>query len=51
LGTADASTVTQIRLQAGQLAVFYPTDFHAPRRAAGTPSQVSKIVVKVAVDG
>jgi biofilm protein TabA len=31
LGTTDASNVTQIRLQAGQLAVFYPVDFHAPR--------------------
>ena len=51
LGTAEASNVTHIRLQTGQLAVFYPVDFHAPRRAAGTSSAVSKIVVKVAVDG
>jgi biofilm protein TabA len=51
LGTAEADKVTQIRLTTGQLAVFYPIDFHAPRRAAGTPSAVSKIVVKVAVGG
>lgn len=51
LGTADPDHVTRIRLESGQLAVFYPVDFHAPRRAAGAASPVSKIVVKVAIDG
>jgi biofilm protein TabA len=40
---------TPLRLQAGQLAVLYPEDGHAPRLAAGAPSRVMKIVVKVAV--
>jgi biofilm protein TabA len=39
---------TPVRLQAGQLAVLYPEDGHAPRLAAGAPSSVMKIVVKVA---
>jgi biofilm protein TabA len=50
LGTADAAHITPIRLTSGQAAVFYPTDPHAPRRAAGSSSPVQKIVVKVAID-
>jgi beta-galactosidase beta subunit len=38
-----------VLLQAGQAAVFYPEDAHAPRLAAGKISSVMKIVVKVAV--
>ena len=49
LGTADPAHVTPVRLTAGQLAVLYPADPHAPRQAAGTPSPVKKIVVKVAI--
>jgi YhcH/YjgK/YiaL family protein len=40
---------TPVRLEAGQLAVLYPEDAHAPRLAAGAPATVAKIVVKVAV--
>lgn len=40
---------TPVRLGAGQLAVLYPEDAHAPRLAAGLPSQAAKVVVKVAV--
>jgi YhcH/YjgK/YiaL family protein len=40
---------TPVLLQTGQAAVFYPEDAHAPRLAAGIPSPVMKIVVKVAV--
>lgn len=40
---------TPVRLEAGQLAVLYPEDAHAPRLAAGAPGRVAKIVVKVAV--
>lgn len=40
---------TPVRLEAGQLAVLYPEDAHAPRLAAGAPARVAKIVVKVAV--
>jgi len=39
---------TPVRLEAGQLAVLYPEDAHAPRLAAGAPAPVIKIVVKVA---
>jgi YhcH/YjgK/YiaL family protein len=40
---------TPLRLKAGQLAVLYPEDGHAPKLPAGAPSPVMKIVVKVAV--
>ena len=40
---------TPVRLEAGQLAVLYPEDAHAPRLAAGVPAQAVKLVVKVAV--
>ena len=40
---------TPLRLEAGPLAVLWPEDAHAPRLAAGAPSAVTKIVVKVAV--
>lgn len=39
-----------VRLQAGELAVFFPEDAHAPKMAAGAPSRVFKIVVKVAAE-
>ncbi len=40
---------TPVYIQAGWAAVFWPEDGHAPRLAAGSPSPVMKIVVKVAV--
>lgn len=50
-GTALPEEVTQVRLRAGQLAVFFPEDAHAPRQAVAAPSKVFKIVVKVEVRG
>jgi len=50
-GNVAAGTWTPVHLQAGQLAVMFPEDGHAPRLAAGAPSRVMKIVVKVAVSG
>jgi len=50
LGTVPQEDATPVKLVAGQLAVFYPSDAHAPKRAAGAPSAVKKIVIKVAVD-
>jgi biofilm protein TabA len=50
-GTRPASDTTFVRLAAGELAVLYPTDGHAPRLATGAPAAVKKIVVKVAVEG
>ena len=40
---------TPVHLSAGQLVVLYPEDAYAPKLAAGKPSPVKKIVVKVAV--
>ncbi len=48
-GSVAAGTWTPVHLQGGQLAVLYPDDGHAPKIAAGAPSAVMKIVVKVAV--
>jgi biofilm protein TabA len=48
-GRVVEGTWTPLRLQAGQLAVFWPEDGHVPKMAAGTPATVMKIVVKVAV--
>ena len=49
-GAVAAAKWTPIHLQAGQLMVLWPEDAHAPKLAAGKPSSVMKIVVKVAVD-
>jgi biofilm protein TabA len=49
-GTVAAGKWTPVFLQAGQLAVLYPEDGHAPKLAAGAPSPVMKIVVKVEVE-
>lgn len=48
-GSVPAGAWTPLRLEAGQLAVLYPEDAHAPRLAAGAPCPVTKIVVKVTV--
>jgi YhcH/YjgK/YiaL family protein len=48
-GTALSGTWTPVLLQAGETAVFYPEDAHAPKLAAVAPSPVMKIVVKVLV--
>ncbi|MCC7201625.1 MAG: YhcH/YjgK/YiaL family protein [Nitrospirae bacterium] len=48
-GTILKDKLTLVYMHAGQVAVFYPEDGHAPRLAAGAPSHVLKIVVKVAV--
>jgi YhcH/YjgK/YiaL family protein len=48
-GIVEAGKWTAVRLEAGQLMVLWPEDAHAPKGAAGAPSLVMKIVVKVAV--
>jgi YhcH/YjgK/YiaL family protein len=48
-GLMQPGTWSAVRLKAGQLAVLWPEDGHAPRIAAGSPCLVRKIVVKVAV--
>jgi biofilm protein TabA len=49
-GTPPQDAVTFIHLSAGQLAIFFPDDAHAPKLAAGQPAAVKKSVVKVALD-
>jgi len=49
IGLMQPGTWSPVRLAAGQLAVLWPEDGHAPRIAAGTPCLVRKIVVKVAL--
>jgi biofilm protein TabA len=48
-GCVPAEQITAVRLDAGQLAVLYPSDAHAPKLASGAPARVKKIVVKVAL--
>ena len=48
-GTAARGVWTPVRLHAGQLAVLWPDDCHAPKLAVNAPAQVMKIVVKIAV--
>lgn len=38
-------------LRAGQFAIFYPEDIHAPSLADGEPSAVVKVVMKVLIEG
>lgn len=49
LGTVPAADATPVLLRPGELAVMYPSDAHAPKQSAGSPSKVAKIVVKVQV--
>jgi biofilm protein TabA len=48
-GTVVEEQRSHVRLRAGQLMVLWPEDAHAPKGAAGAPTAVMKIVVKVAV--
>lgn len=48
-GKVASGKWTPVRLHAGQLAVLWPEDSHAPKLACGAPSPVMKIVVKIAV--
>lgn len=46
-GDVPAAEMTAVLVRAGQAAIFYPEDAHAPKLAAGAPGSVRKIVVKV----
>ena len=48
-GPVLAGEWTPVRLETGQLAVFYPEDAHAPKLPAGAAAPVMKIVVKIAI--
>jgi len=49
-GAVPKGQITPLYLQAGQLAVLFPEDGHAPRLAANAPCHVVKIVIKVAAN-
>jgi YhcH/YjgK/YiaL family protein len=46
-GAVPPELVSLVRLSAGQLAILYPGDAHAPKLATGRPEPVRKIVIKV----
>ena len=49
LGTRPLDVATLIKVDAGQAAIFFPEDAHAPKLAVSSPCPVKKIVVKVAL--
>ncbi len=48
-GTVPPRAVTKVPMQPDRVAVFYPSDAHAPGRAWGISVPVRKIVVKIAL--
>jgi biofilm protein TabA len=46
-GEVAAAALTPVQVRAGQAAIFFPEDAHAPKLAVGAPCAVRKIVVKV----
>lgn len=46
---ALAPCMMPVQLQAGQFAILFPDDAHAPCCAWGDPAEVLKVVIKVAV--
>jgi biofilm protein TabA len=50
LGTCPLAQATLVRVDAGQAAIFFPSDAHAPKLAAAAPSAVRKIVIKVQLE-
>lgn len=48
-GVLPAREVTPLHVRAGQAAIFFPEDAHAPKLAAAAPAAVRKIVLKVKV--
>lgn len=49
LGAVAAEKMTPIRLTAGQMAILWPADAHAPKLSTAAPVAVKKYVVKVAL--
>jgi biofilm protein TabA len=48
-GRVSRKEITQVYLKEDQMVLLFPEDGHAPGLASGVPSQVMKIVVKVAL--
>ncbi len=49
-GILPTASVTWLRLCAGQVAMFYPSDAHVTQHVSGRPAPVVKVVVKVAIE-
>jgi biofilm protein TabA len=49
-GMLPAAEMTPVQVRAGQAAIFFPEDAHAPKLAVAAPCAVRKIVVKVQVE-
>jgi len=49
LGTCPLAIATLAKVDAGQAAIFFPQDAHAPKLAVTSPCPVKKIVVKVLI--
>lgn len=49
LGTCPVEIATKVKVNAGEAAIFFPQDAHAPKLAVGEPCPVKKIVLKVAI--
>jgi biofilm protein TabA len=49
-GCVFQDAITLVRVSAGQAAILFPEDAHAPGLADGDPAPVKKIVIKVALD-
>ena len=49
-GLLPVARMTPVQVRAGQAAVFFPEDAHAPKLALGAPAPVKKIVIKVSVE-
>ncbi len=50
LGTCPIHTASPVKVAAGQAAIFFPMDAHAPKLAAAAPCPIKKIVVKVLIE-
>lgn len=50
LGNLSVEKLNLFRLSAKQVAIFYPTDAHAPQLADGKPELVKKIVIKISTE-
>ena len=48
-GTCPPQEATVVQVRAGEAAIFFPSDAHAPKLACGQAAPVTKMVLKVAV--
>ena len=49
-GTCRMDEATAVKVDAGEAAIFFPSDAHAPKLAYGEPGGIKKIVMKVMVE-